>query len=181
MQHFQYLKTALRDYRIGAIAPSSSYVARRIAEEIGHECAYVVEYGPGDGAVTRAILQKLSPHGRMVVIERNPKFLPELRAIGDSRLHIVEGDIRIASKHLANLGLPQIDAVISSVPFSFFSPRDRGLIVERTFNALAPNGKFIVYQYSPLMLSHLRTFFGSVRMCLEPRNIPPYFIMVGEK
>ena len=117
----------------------------------------------------------------MVAIERNRKFFPELRSIGDSRLRVVQGDVQFMSAHLHELGLPQIDVIISSIPFSFFSSPVRASIVQNTYDALAPNGKFIVYQYSPLMLRYLKERFSSVRVRFEPRNIPPYFIMIAEK
>ena len=117
----------------------------------------------------------------MVAIERNQEFFPELQAIGDSRLRVIHGDVKIMSAHLHELGLPRIDAVVSSIPFSFFPSLVRALIVRNTYDALAPNGKFIVYQYSPLMLRYLKERFSSVRVRFEPRNIPPYFIMIAEK
>ena len=181
MEKLRFLKTALRDYNVGAITPSSSHVTRRVAREIDVNFTYVVEYGPGNGVSTRAILQRMPANGRLVVIERNKHFLPVLKEIKDARLHIVEGDVRIISKQLDKLGLPRIDAVVSSIPFSFLPPPMRRAIVSATFRALAPRGKFIIYQYSPLMLSYLRPLFLTTRLRFEPRNLPPCFIMIGEK
>lgn len=181
MTKFDFLKTALCDYKVGAFLPSSRYSLNRVLEELGHECTYVVEYGPGDGVSTRAILEQVLPAGRMVVIESNPAFVPELKAIDDSRLEIIQGDVCILSGNLGGLGLPRIDAVISSIPFSFLSLTVRAAIVRHTFYALAPGGKFIVYQYSPLVVHYLKQYFSTVHIRFEPRNIPPYFIMTGEK
>ncbi len=181
MTKFDFLKTALRDYKVGAFLPSSRHSLNRVLEELGSECAYVVEYGPGDGVSTRAILERVLPAGRMIVIESNPDFLPELKSIHDPRLGIISGDVRVLCEELGNLGLPRIDAVISSIPFSFFPARACASIVRRTFDALAPGGRFIVYQYSPLMVRYLKQYFPVVRIRFEPRNIPPYFIMTGEK
>jgi phospholipid N-methyltransferase len=181
MTKFDFLKTALRDYKVGAFLPSSRYSLHRVLEELGHECAYVVEYGPGDGVSTRAVLEQVLPAGRMIAIESNPDFLPELKSIHDPRLNIVLGDVCVLSEDLNGLGLLRIDAVVSSIPFSFFPSRVCAAIVRNTFDALAPGGKFIVYQYSPLMVRYLKQYFPSVRIRFEPRNIPPCFIMVGEK
>ena len=181
MTKFDFLKTYLRDYKVGAFLPSSRHSLNRVLEELGHECAYVVEYGPGDGISTRAILEQVLPAGRMIAIESNADFLPELALIQDARLGVVSGDVRVLSEDLSSLGLPRIDAVISSIPFSFFSPQIRAAIVRHTFDALAPGGKFIIYQYSPLMAHYLKQYFPAVHIRFEPRNIPPNFIMTGEK
>ena len=176
-----FLKTALCDYRVGAVLPSTRRALRRVLTELPRECRYVVEYGPGDGVSTRAILERLPPDGRVVAIERNPDFLPRLWTIDDGRLRLMLGDVRAISTQLDQLGLPRIDAVISSIPFSFLSNSERENIVERTAAALAPAGRFIVYQYSPLMLRYLRRAFTAVRVRFALRNVPPYFIMVAEK
>lgn len=181
MKGLSFFKAAIRDRMVGAVVPSSRYTMDRVLEEVGPECEYAVEYGPGDGVSTRAILAQLPAHGRMVAIERNPHFLPDLRAIGDPRLRIVQGDVCFVTQRLQDLGLPRIDAVISSIPFSFLPPESREFVVRRTFHALAPGGRFIVFQYSPLMFRYLKNYFSSVRVRFEPRNIPPNFIMVGEK
>jgi len=176
-----FLKTALRDYRVGAVLPSTRHAMRGVLAELPRECRYVVEYGPGDGVSTRAILASLPQDGLLAAVERNPDFLPGLRAIADARLRLVLGDVRAISTQLHLLGLPRIDTVVSSIPFSFLSHEERDAIVRRTEEALATGGRFIVYQYSPLMLRYLRKRFTRVRVRLEVRNLPPYFIMVAEK
>ena len=181
MRGLPFFKAVFSDRMIGAVASSSRYTMDRVCEELGPGCAYVVEYGPGDGVSTRAILAQLPAHGRMVAIERNPDFLPELGAIADPRLHIMQGDVCSVIQRLSDLDLPRIDAVISSIPFSFLPSDSREFVVRRTFHALAPGGRFIVFQYSPLMLRYLKNYFPSVRVRFEPRNIPPNFIMIGEK
>ncbi|NJC41971.1 16S rRNA (adenine1518-N6/adenine1519-N6)-dimethyltransferase [Brevundimonas alba] len=52
----------------------------------------VIEVGPGPGGLTRALLE--SDAGRVVLVEKDPRFLPLLAELddGSGRLEIVEGD-----------------------------------------------------------------------------------------
>ena len=43
-------------------------------------------------------------------------------------------------------------------------------------NALAPNGRMLVLQYSTTVLPDLQSFFGGIRRRLSPLNIPPAFL-----
>lgn len=181
MNALQFLKTATRDFRVGALAVSSKYAIRRILLELPLDSRYVIEYGAGDGVITKEILRRLPQDGKLVAIELNPDFIHDLKKIGDPRLSVVCGDIVGLSTDLPSLGLPRIDAVVSGIPFTFLSPRQRRDIVFHTHAALAPEGVFIIYQFSLLLMPILRRHFREVRVSFEIRNFPPYFIMRAQR
>src|SRR5262249_46022819 len=55
---------------IGAVAPSSSFLAQEIVEDLQlSEAEAVIEYGPGTGVFTRNILREMKPTARFVAIE----------------------------------------------------------------------------------------------------------------
>ena len=65
---------------VGAMAPSSKYLAKKMLERIDFSTAKViVELGPGTGVFTRKILQKLSPDGILLVFELNDSFMNMLK------------------------------------------------------------------------------------------------------
>ena len=179
--NIEYLKTAVEDYRVAAVTPTSKYTIRKILGAMEPTHTSIVEYGAGDGVITREILKRIPARGSLIAIERNEHFAEELRAIGDARLTIVNDDVRIASKSLLRFGLTPLHLVISGIPFSFFKPEDRESIIRDTHRALNSNGVFVVYQYSLLMLSLLKKYFSKVEWHFEPRNIPPYFVMIARK
>lgn len=181
MNGFAFLKTALRDHRIGAITKSSPQTISRVVEAIPPSCTYLVEYGPGDGTVTRAILERLPPHGRLVAIEQNATLVNELQNLRDPRLSVVHGDILDIAPRLHKLPLPCIDAVVSCVPCTLLQPHEREHLVRETHRALMPGGAFIMYQYSLLMRPMLQRYFGNVRLSFAPLNFPPYFVMAAVK
>jgi phospholipid N-methyltransferase len=181
MDAAEFLRTAFRDYKVGALTPSSKYAVRKVVQAVKPEYAHIVEYGAGDGVITRGVLARMPAEGRLAAIELNNQFLPELSAIHDPRLEVVHADVLSCSQNLRGLGLPKIDAVISGVPFSFFTTEIREELVRNTARAIEHGGAFIVYQYSPLIIGLLKKYFLRVHVSYEPRNFPPYFVMVAEK
>ncbi len=181
MNAIDFWKAAIKDPRVGALAASSKFVASRIARELKPEYKYIIEYGAGDGAITKGILRRLSRDGKLVAVEVHKDLVKEIKKIDDPRLAVLDRDVVEVSRDLKNLGLPRIDAVVSGVPLSFFSPSSRREIVNNTHGALAPGGTFIVYQHSFLVLSLMKEIFGSARLSFEPRNLLPYFLMIAEK
>ncbi|HEV7228958.1 16S rRNA (adenine(1518)-N(6)/adenine(1519)-N(6))-dimethyltransferase RsmA [Brevundimonas sp.] len=68
-------------------------VTRKIVRLAGpFEGRAVIEVGPGPGGLTRALLE--SDAGRVVLVEKDPRFVPLLAELddGSGRLTIVEGD-----------------------------------------------------------------------------------------
>ncbi|MEK7636172.1 MAG: rRNA adenine N-6-methyltransferase family protein [Patescibacteria group bacterium] len=183
MSKLNFFKTALNDYKVGALTPSSSFVVKQILKKLPHySCACIVEYGAGDGVITKALLERLPENGKLIAIEMNPHFIAVLKKIRDPRLEIVDGDVLKICKKLSILKLPRIDAVVSGIPFSFFNSNERREITKHTFRGLSNQGRFILYQVSPLMFPYLKKYFKKkIDISLEVRNFPPYFIMTAEK
>ncbi|MEK7212608.1 MAG: methyltransferase [Patescibacteria group bacterium] len=181
MRYGHFLKTALKDSRVGTFFASSRYVARELASHLRKGDKYVVEYGAGDGIITKEILRSLPPDGRLVAIETNPDFISELKRIKDRRLAVVSGDVADVLEHIELFNLPRVDVVISGIPLSFLKPRQRELVIEKTAAALAPYGMLLVYQHRLLILPLLKKHFRRVELDFEPRNFLPYFIFKAVK
>ncbi|MEK7593332.1 MAG: rRNA adenine N-6-methyltransferase family protein [Patescibacteria group bacterium] len=177
-----FIKTAIKDFKVGALTPSSKYVVKKILKEIKPEYKYIVEYGPGDGIITKEILKILPQDGRLIAIELNLNFINELKKIKDKRLKIIHGDAVKISKNIDKLGLPRIDAIISGIPCSILKLKDKKELIKNTYDILTKSGLFIIYQNIPLIFSELnKVFKKSISWHFEPRNFVPYFIMVAEK
>lgn len=175
-----FLSVAARDIRVGAVMPSSRHAVRQVLAAVPAGASRIIEYGPGDGVITRRLFERLSPDGRLLAIETNERFTAGLSSISEPRFSLVHGDARRAVEHAAALGLGQFDAAVSGIPFSLLSDADRREVVDMTHGLLRSGGAFVVYQTSPLMVPYLRRRFG-VSTKLELRNIPPYFIMKAVK
>lgn len=184
LEQINFFKVALLGRQIGALTRSSKYVVNAVVRNFDGQLLHrVVEYGPGDGVMTREILNRMPKDGELIAIETNPEFLKVLKNIEDPRLKVIEGTAQEVSKELRRHNLAAIDLVVSSIPFSMLEPADREKIVSNTFDMLKNAGKFIVFQYSPLMLGLLNKYFdtGAVNTRFELRNILPGFIMSAQK
>lgn len=182
MKPIDFIKIAIKDYkRVGAITISSKHTIKRIIKELKPGCKYIVEYGAGSGVITKEILKILPSDGRVIALELNYNLFKALSGIKDKRLTPLYKNVIQVSRDFLPFGLPRIDAVISGIPFSFLKKAERKEVVKNTHDGLAEGGRFIVYQTSLLALPILKKNFKKVRYRLELRNLPPYFIMMGEK
>jgi phospholipid N-methyltransferase len=167
--------------KVGAIAVSSHYVINKVTRLINVPLDNVVEYGAGTGVMTKVLLQKLSPKGKLIVIESDPYFVKILKQIKDERLQIIEGCIQDQILDEAH-GFSNIDLVVSSVPFYFLTHAQRQRIISDTKKMLTLKGNFILFhQYRRLMLKPLKKNFEKVSVFFEFRNILPSFILQAEK
>ena len=185
MALFSFLKTAVRDIvNVGDVAPSSSYVIKRVTEALPNGVKTIVEYGPGEGVITKELLKQLPPDGRLLAIELNAEFIEKIKKIKDPRLTVVAGNAVRAHEIVRENNMVLVDAVISGIPFTFsyfFIPNKvKMAIVESTRKLLRAKGVFIQYQSSLLMRRFLKQHF-LISFVYEPRNFPPYFIIRAEK
>jgi phospholipid N-methyltransferase len=160
---------------LGSFVPSSRYLIRQILAEIDFDRAHViVEYGPGVGPITRALLRRMRSAAHLVALERNPELADYLRhTFRDKRLHVLTESAEHAGAALERLGLSRADYVISGIPFSTMPAGERKRVVRATRAVLEKDGAFLVYQFSRAVLPELRSAFSEVREEFEPRNIPP--------
>ncbi|MDA1335187.1 MAG: hypothetical protein O2794_04240 [bacterium] len=182
MKQVTFIKNLVKDRNIAAIAPTSNRAVKKICSKINFDKDItVVEFGPGDGVLTKVILARMSKDSRFIGIETNKAFVEELNGLQDLRLTVVEDDARNVLAILDRLGISDVDYVISSIPFTFFSPQVRSTLVKQTHKALSQSGVFIVYQYSALMKKHLENSFPAVYLEFAPVQVPPIFIMRAHK
>ena len=175
MNQWNFFREALRSFRsTGAIASASPALVRRLVEDIpGHRPLRVVELGPGNGCVTHALLERLSPDSELTAFEINPVFTERLRAIPDPRLRVIgEGAERLPDYFEDN----SVDFVVSSLPLSMISKEVKTEIIARSQRALRSDGHFLQYQYALQDYGLLKDYFPAVRLGFTLVNLPPAFV-----
>jgi phospholipid N-methyltransferase len=168
---------------VGSVIPSSRRLIQRLLDRTDWAHVKVaVEYGPGTGVVTRALLARLGPDARLYAFEINADFVDYLRqSIADPRLVVIAGSAETVGGVLAAAGHQRCDIAVSSLPFSIMPVAVRSRIVHATAAVLAPGSAFVGYQYSTRWLRELRRVFRGVAVELEPRNWPPAFVFTATR
>ncbi len=179
-----FVRHFLADPRaVGSMIPSSRWLSRRLLAGIDWRTArIIVEYGPGTGVITRAILAQMHPEARLLAFEINDDFVEFLRRdIADPRLTVVAASAECVDRVLDEHGLAHCDAAISSLPFSIMPEPVRRRILAVTAKILAPGAAMVGYQYTTRWLRELQRSFGEVRVKFEPRNVPPAFVFTARR
>ena len=160
---------------LGSFIPSSRFLIRTLLGELDFDRARViVEYGPGVGTFTREILARMRPDAILVALETNREFVDFLqRSIPDPRLKVIHGSAAAVQGALKAHGARKADFVISGIPFSTLPAAEREAVLHATRAVLQPQGAFLVYQFSPMVLASLRQVFSQVRRGFQPLNMPP--------
>lgn len=146
-----------------------------VLKEVDWERARViVEYGPGVGAFTTRVLQRMRPDAKLIALEINPDFFRFLNGLlKDPRLHLVQESATEIDAVLQRLGCGPADYIISGIPFKTLPDALRHTIVRKTHDVLSPNGSFLVYQFSDVVLPYLEKVFRKVSRDFELLNIIP--------
>ncbi|WP_310224050.1 methyltransferase domain-containing protein [Sphingobium xenophagum] len=160
---------------IGSIIPSSATLVKRMLDPVDwHNTRLFVEYGPGVGTFTQAILDRMHPDATLLAIDLNVDFVAYLEAqIDDPRLKVVHGSAADVRRFIREAGHVQADYILSGIPFSTLPDGVGEGIAAETNAALRPGGAFLIYQYSAFVRRLIDPLFGDVRGEMEWRNIPP--------
>ena len=177
------IKEFLKDKNVGAVVSSSKNIVSKIIAEIDFKRAnIIVEYGPGNGAITKQLLKKMNPDASLFVFETNQDFIEHLNNINDTRLAIINADAKSALLILRNrYQIENIDYIISTIPFTFLDQRLKRRIIFSSYTMLKEKGEFITYQYTPLIYSIIKNKFKNHSIKSNLINLPPAFIMKGVK
>lgn len=168
----------------GAIAPSSRYLARKMAEQIDYKnTKTIVELGPGTGVFTKEILKRKAPGTTLILIEINETFVKQLQKQFKDipNLHIIHGSAEYMRDYLKELHLPTIDVVLSGLPFTSMPAPVSTNILKRVSEVLDEDGSFITFQYSLVKKAFIQQFFQNIKFKKVWGNLPPAYVLSCKK
>jgi phospholipid N-methyltransferase len=145
----RFFQKGLQDFDTTAnVIASSRWLVEAMLAAIPSDAKLVVEFGPGTGTLTRAILAKLGPHAKLYAIELDAALLEGCtKAIGDPRLIGVHGSAADAVQLLGPSVVHSADAVISSLGLSLMDEETRRAIMLAAQALCAPQAAFTQYAY----------------------------------
>jgi len=177
MSVFTFIKEATKNIsQVGAVSSSSRFLIKKMLEPVDFSGKKtIVEFGAGDGCVTKQILQKMGPDGVLYCFEINPVFLEKLKTINDSRLVLINESVEHVMNHVKK---HEADYVISSLPLAIFSRQSKETILGHVEQILKAGNLFIQFQYSLADRKLLKRFFKKINLKFTLLNIPPAFVYV---
>lgn len=187
MSTYVYLSNLLKDRYVASVMPTPRFVVEKICDRIDlQDARVVVEFGPGTGVFTHAMLQRMSPDARLIAIERNVVLFNYLkRSCRDTRLRLFNDCAGNIAEIVRTCGAQEVDCVVSGIPFSLLPTELRVNILNNTHSILKQNGKFFAYQtfyQAPRFLrKHLQEMFFSVKTDYAVLNLPPLLLVEATK
>jgi phospholipid N-methyltransferase len=171
----QFLK---KGNKVGAVAPSSRFLAAKMLKNIPFDrCETIVEFGPGTGAFTGYIQEKMKPSARLIIIELNETFCQDLtHKFACSNTEVIQGSATDLSSILSDRGIKNADCIISSLPLAIFDEPLREYILSAAHQCLSVGGHFVQFQYSLQSKKAIKRHFNHMNLAFTPLNLPPAFV-----
>ncbi|XVU27977.1 class I SAM-dependent methyltransferase [Actinoplanes sp. CA-054009] len=147
-QHVSFFSEFVRDpMTVGAVAPSGPALAQVATAVVPRTGApVVVELGPGTGAFTAAVQQRLAGRGRHLAIEVNPRFAARL-AERYPGVEVVNADATALGGVLDSRGIGAIDVVVSGLPWAAFAEGHQRDVLSAVVAAMAPDAVLTTFAY----------------------------------
>jgi phospholipid N-methyltransferase len=190
----QFFRRGLEDFDTTAnVVSSSRWLVDAMVSTVSRDAKIVVEFGPGTGTLTRAILARMAPDAKLYAIELEKSLLDGcLRAIDDPRLIGVHGSAADAVTLLGPEVLANADEVVSSLGLSLMDEDLRRSIMRAGSALLGPRAALTQYAYVHARYAayspgrkkwftwdarpFMRGQWPSVRETMVWKNVPPALV-----
>lgn len=175
---------------IGAIAPSSPFLAREMVRDLDVQPGQsVLEFGPGTGPFTAEILANLPEGAAYMGIELHAGFVTALRQRFPEAT-IVHGSAAEAPRFHAEYDLPPVRAILCGLPFASLPPSVQDSVIAALDALLTPGSQFRTFQYVhafalPTAIRFRRRMAELLgkpaRSRAVMRNVPPAYVLRWER
>jgi phospholipid N-methyltransferase len=178
LNRFDFLIEAIKNWKqSGTITQSSPSLCKAMVEHLDStKDRFVVEFGAGDGVITKYILEKLHPEGKLFSFEINDALFDQLKEINDPRLIPIYDSAENLGKYLDEAGVSEIDSVISAIPFVVLPTELTISILEEAKKYLKTGSLFVQFNYSKILKVLYKSIFHNYTTKYVLRNTPPAFV-----
>jgi len=159
---------------VGAIAPTSVFMARRMAAVADpHSDLPVLELGSGTGVLTRALLRCGIAPERIVAVEYSSEFCRHLRRDLPG-ITVLEGNAFDLERTLDSYPGPRwFDCVVSGLPLLNFPVGKRIALLEDVLGMIPPDRPMVQFSYGLHSPIPEGSRYRLTPMGWEFRNVPP--------
>ncbi|MEM1325329.1 MAG: methyltransferase domain-containing protein [Bacteroidota bacterium] len=157
----------------GAFTETSKRVEKGICKNIPTDRdVVIVEFGMGHGNITREILSRITSNSKVYAFEVNTDFCEHVKEnIDDDRLVVINDGAETVKKYVSS----GVDAIIASIPYTFFSEEMRQQIMQDSYDILSPGSVYSQVLYTKFHFKRFKAVFDHCERTIEP-NIPPEYL-----
>jgi phosphatidylethanolamine/phosphatidyl-N-methylethanolamine N-methyltransferase len=190
-EHVFMFTRFLRNPRtVGALTASSRALAEAMVagRDFSGKCR-VVELGPGTGALTGAIVDRLGLEARFLAMDIDPLFVEQIR-VRWPQIECVCASAEGLEPLLVERGLMPVDHIVSGLPFVSLPPTMTRGVLAAIDRSLRHGGTFTTFQYLhgyglPPAINFRRNMNamlgGAPEVRIVMRNLPPAIVMTWTK
>ncbi|MGZ5281296.1 MAG: class I SAM-dependent methyltransferase [Bacteroidia bacterium] len=179
-----FLLEAIRSIKTtGTVWPSSSHLISKMLSPIDFKKAdCIVEFGVGNGNITRELLGRMKPGSKLLAFEINDQFYKQQKEeLKDLRLVLINDSAEEIETYLKQLNITKVNHVVSGLPLSILGKAFCESLLTKIHKILPPHGKYIQFQYSLSQYSLIKKHFKKVKIKFTALNIPPAIVYVCTK
>ena len=176
--------------QVGACCPSGEALCREIVDNMDLVNAnLVVELGPGTGAITKYLIEKMVDPGKLLCVELNPNFVEQLQ-INYPKSSFVCDSASNLPNILKDKQLPLADIVLSGLPWAIFPEGLQTEILTAVYNSMNVGGQFVTFAYIQGLLmpagkrfrNKLNVLFNKIETSrIIWKNFPPAIVYRCQK
>ncbi|CAN5847576.1 methyltransferase domain-containing protein [soil metagenome] len=162
--HVAFLAEFIRSpLQLSAILPTHPEIGRAMVRGLGLKNAKaVVEFGPGTGSITRAIVAEIGAETTFFAVELNAR-MAERFAKNFPTVRLFQEDAGNIAAQCAAMGVKRLDAAITALPWTTIPVEARDDILRETARMLRPGGAFTWVTYRKPSAPGVREFVGQLR------------------
>jgi phospholipid N-methyltransferase len=175
---------------VGALTASSRALAEAMVTGINQGGSrHIVELGPGTGALTGAIVDRLRPDSRFLAVDIDPRFVQQIRKRWPDVECVCASAERVDAL-ATERGMLPVDHIVSGLPFVSLPPPMTREILASIGRALRPGGTFTTFQYvhgyrlpsAVAFRQRMNALMGGPpHRYLVVRNFPPALVLTWTK
>ena len=167
-------------FTTGGVTPSGRQLSKMMVDRLAPDPdELVVEFGPGTGVFTRALLDAgVAPHN-LILIEFSPRFVKFLRAKFPN-VKVIEGSAADLPRYLTEMGHGRVKKIISGLPLRTMAEPLRQAITRSVADSLETGGTYVQFTYFRIMPlpqpMALSMGLKGERVGMAVKNLPPAFV-----
>ena len=176
MSRFKFLLEAIKNFReVGTVTRSGKALSEKITSFISKEDQYILELGAGDGAITKRILDRMHPNGKLLAFEINPNMFANLSKIKDPRFFPINDSAENMEKYMTDHKIEVFDSVVSAIPYIVL-PEDLAKKILGLCKRNLKQGKsYMQVHYAKTLTSLYTGVFGNLETHFVLFNVPPAY------